>query len=60
MGLEPIVLYLNKKDFAAVEIHTEINHVLGEGTFGYSIVTRYLRKQRFADSSTFPPEEGEI
>jgi hypothetical protein len=38
------MLYLNRKDLAAVEIHTEINHVLGEGTIGYSIVRRYLHK----------------
>jgi hypothetical protein len=34
MDLESIVLYLNKKDLAAVEIHTEINPVRGEGTVG--------------------------
>jgi hypothetical protein len=27
MDLESIVLYLNKKDLAAAETHTEINHV---------------------------------
>jgi hypothetical protein len=44
MDFESIVLYLSKKDLPAVEIHTEINHVLGEGTIGYSTVTRYFRK----------------
>jgi hypothetical protein len=58
--LESIVLYLNKKDLAAIEIQTEINHVLGEGTFGYSTVTRYLRKQSFVDSSALLPEDREI
>jgi hypothetical protein len=51
MDLESTVLYLNKKDLAVVEIHTEINHVLGEGTIEYSTVTPDLRKQSFADSS---------
>jgi hypothetical protein len=32
MDLEVIVLYLNKKDLAAVEIHNKSNHVLGGGT----------------------------
>jgi hypothetical protein len=39
MELESIVLYFNKKDLAADKIHTKINHVLGEGTVGYSIVS---------------------
>jgi hypothetical protein len=60
MDLESIVLDLNKKDLAAVEIHTEVNHVLGEGTIGYPTVTCYLRKQSVADSSTLPPEDREI
>jgi hypothetical protein len=60
MDLESLVLSLNKKDLAAVEIRTEINHVLGEGTIGYSTVTRYRRRQNFANSSAFPPEECEI
>jgi hypothetical protein len=34
MDLESIMLYLNKKDLAAVEIHTEIDHILGEDTIG--------------------------
>jgi hypothetical protein len=54
MDFELIVLYLNKKDLAAVEIHTKINHVSGEGPIGYSTVARYLRKQSFAYSLTLP------
>jgi hypothetical protein len=34
MDLESIMLYLSKKDLAAVEIHTEIQQALGEGTIG--------------------------
>jgi hypothetical protein len=60
MDLELIVLYLYKKDLVSVEIHTEINHVHGEGTVGYLTVTRYLCKKSFADSSTLPREESEI
>jgi hypothetical protein len=60
MNLESIVLYFNKKDLAAVEIHTEINHILGEGTIGCSTVTRYLCKQSFADSSILPAGDREI
>jgi hypothetical protein len=51
MDLESITLYLNKKHLSAVAIHAEINSVLGEGTIGYSTITRYLRKQRFANAS---------
>jgi hypothetical protein len=54
------VLYLKKNNLAAVEIHIEINHVLGAGTIGYSTVPRYLHKQSFADSSTLPSEYREI
>jgi hypothetical protein len=60
MDLESIVLYLNKKDLAAVEICTKINHVLGKDIIGYSTVTRSLCKQSFADFSTLSPEDGEI
>jgi hypothetical protein len=48
--LESITLYLNKKHLSAVAIHVKINSVLGEGTIGYSTVTRYLRKQSFANA----------
>jgi hypothetical protein len=58
--LESIALYFNKKDLAVDEIHIKINHVLGEGTVGYSIVTRSLRKQSSADSSTLPSEDREV
>jgi hypothetical protein len=54
MDLESIVLYLNRNNLAPVEIGTKIKDVFGEGTVGYSTVTRYLRKQSFADSSTLP------
>jgi hypothetical protein len=60
MDLESIVLYLNMKALVVVEIHTEINHVLGEDTIGYSTVTRELRMHSFADSSTLRPEDPEI
>jgi hypothetical protein len=40
MDLESIVLYLDNKDLAAFEIHTEINHVHGECPIGYSLVAR--------------------
>jgi hypothetical protein len=53
-------LYLNKKHLSAVAIHAEINSVLGEGTIGYSTVTRYLRKQRFANASHLAPEEPDL
>jgi hypothetical protein len=53
------MLYLNKKDLAAVEIPTKISHILGKTTIGYPTITRYLRKQSFADSSTLPPEDRE-
>jgi hypothetical protein len=55
MDLESTVLYLNKKDLAAVEIHTKIDHVFGEDTVGYSTVTRYLHKQSFSDFLTVKP-----
>jgi hypothetical protein len=60
MDLESIVLCLNKKDLAGIEIHPKINHVLGECTIGYSTVTDCLRKQSFGDSSTLPPADREI
>jgi hypothetical protein len=53
-------LYLNKKHLLAVAIHAEINSVLGEGTIGYSTVTRYLRKQSFANASHLAPEEPDL
>jgi hypothetical protein len=60
MDRESIVLYLNNKDLAAVEIQTEINHVLGEGPLACSTATRSLRKQSFADYSTILPADPEI
>jgi hypothetical protein len=44
MDLESITLYFNKKNLAAVKIHTELNYVLGQDAIGYSTVTRYLYK----------------
>jgi hypothetical protein len=60
IDVESIGLYLNKKNLAAVEIHTKIDHILGDGIIGYLTVTRYLHKQSFADSSTLPPGDCEI
>jgi hypothetical protein len=60
MDLESITLYFNKKYPSVVVIHTEINSVLGEGMIGYSTVTRYLRKQSFANASHLAPEEPDL
>jgi hypothetical protein len=60
MDLESITLYLNEKHLSAVAIHAEINGLLGEGTIGYSTVTRYLRKQSFAKASHLAPEEPDL
>jgi hypothetical protein len=60
MDLESITLYLNKKHLSAVVIHAEINSVLGEGTIGYSTITRYLRKQSFANASPLAPEKPDL
>jgi hypothetical protein len=60
MDLESITLYLNKKHLLVVEIHVEINSVLGEGTIGYSTVTRSLRKQSFANTLHLAPEEPDL
>jgi hypothetical protein len=53
-------LYLNKKHLSAVAIHTEINSVLGEGTIGYSTISRYLPRQSFANASHLAPEETDL
>jgi hypothetical protein len=60
MDLESITLYLNNKHLSAVAIHAEINSVLGEGTIGYSTVTRYLQKQSFVNASHLAPEEPDL
>jgi hypothetical protein len=60
MDLRSITLYLNKKHLSVVAIHAEISSVLGEGTAGYSTVTRYLRKQSFANVSHLAPEEPDL
>jgi hypothetical protein len=53
-------MYLNKKHLPAVAIDAEINSVLGEGTIGCSTVTRYWRKQSFANASHLAPEEPDL
>jgi hypothetical protein len=60
MDLESITLYLTMKHLGALEIHAEINNVLGQGTVGYSTRTRYLRKQSFPHSSDSAEEQPEI
>jgi hypothetical protein len=60
MDLESVTLYLNKKHLTAVAIHAEINSVLGESTIGYLTVTRYLRKQSFANASHLALEEPDL
>jgi hypothetical protein len=60
MYLESITVYLNKKHLSVVAIHAEIKSVLGEGTIGYSTVTRYLRKQSFANASHLAPAEPDL
>jgi hypothetical protein len=40
MDIESITRYLAKKHFKAIAIHAESNNVLGEGTMGYSTMTR--------------------
>jgi hypothetical protein len=60
MDLEPITLYLAMKHLGALEIHAEINSVLGQGTVGYSTITRYLRKRSLPRSSEPAEDEAEI
>jgi hypothetical protein len=60
MDLESITLYLNKRHLSAVAIHAEINSVLGESMIGYSTVTRYLRKQSFANTWHLAPEKPDL
>jgi hypothetical protein len=60
MNLESVTLYLNKGHLSAVAIHAEINSVIGEGTIRHSTVTRYLRKQSFANASHLAPEEPNL
>jgi hypothetical protein len=55
MDLESTTLHLNRKHLSAGAIHAEINSVLGEGMIEYSPVTRYLRKQSFANASHLAP-----
>jgi hypothetical protein len=60
MNFHSVTLYLHRKHLEAGVIPTEISRVLGQRTIEYSTVTRYLRKQSFADSSNAPPEKPEI
>jgi hypothetical protein len=60
MDLESITLSLAMKYLGALEIHAEINSVLGQDTVGYSTITRYLRKRSFPHSSESGEEEPEI
>jgi hypothetical protein len=48
------------RHLAALEIHAEIDNVLGQGSVGYLIIRRYLRKQSFPRFSEGAEEEGEI
>jgi hypothetical protein len=60
MDIESITLYLAMKHLEALEIHAEINNVLGQGTPGDSTITRYLRKRSFPHSSESAEEKAEI
>jgi hypothetical protein len=60
MDLESITLQFNKKYLSTVTIHAETNSVIGEGTIGYSTVTRYLQKQSFANASHLVSEEPDL
>jgi hypothetical protein len=60
MDLESITLYLAMKHLGALEIHAEINNVLGQGNVRYSTLTRHLRKRSFPHSSESAEEEPEI
>jgi hypothetical protein len=44
----------------AIEIHAQINKVLGEETVGYSTITQYVQKHGCPDSSEAAEEETEI
>jgi hypothetical protein len=60
MDLESITLYLAMKHLEPLGIHAEIDNALGQGTVGYSMITRYLRKRSFPHSSASVEEEAEI
>jgi hypothetical protein len=51
MNLESVTLYLAMEHPGALEIHAEVHDILGQGTVGYSMITRYLRKRSFPHSS---------
>jgi hypothetical protein len=56
--LESITLYLAMKHLGALDIHTKINIVPGQGNVGYSTITGYLRKRSFPHSSEPVEEEA--
>jgi hypothetical protein len=60
MDFESITLYFAMNHLGTVEIHTEINKILGEDTVGYSIIIRYLRKQSCSHSWKGIDEKAEI
>jgi hypothetical protein len=60
IDLESITLYFAMNHLGAIEIHAEINDVLGQGTAGYSTITMYLRKRSFPHSSESAEEEAVI
>jgi hypothetical protein len=60
MDLESITLYLTMKHLGGLEIHAEINSVLGQGTVRYSTKTRYLGQRSFPHYSESAEEEPEI
>jgi hypothetical protein len=60
MEIESITLYLAMTRLEALEIHNEINNVLGQGIVGYSTITRYLRKRSLPHFSESAEEEAEI
>jgi UDP-3-O-[3-hydroxymyristoyl] glucosamine N-acyltransferase len=60
MDLESIMFYPALKHLGALEVHAEINNVLGQESTGYSTITRYLRKRSFPHSSESAEAEAEI
>jgi hypothetical protein len=60
MDLESTLLYLAIKHLGAVEIHAEINKILGEGIVGDSTITQYLQKQIVPNSSQVVEKKPEI
>jgi hypothetical protein len=48
------------KHLSVLEIHAEINSVLGQGTVGYLTITRHVQKQSFTHYSESADEEAEV